>query len=734
MKNNLLLFAFILTLTCLSSYFPVKAQNSCTNNRYRDDIFTSERWENHAVFANVDALYVLPYVNEGVTFDKELRFDFYQPAVGTDTLTKRPLVILVFGGAFLVGWKQQPQLVDFAEWLTRKGFCVAAIEYRLGFNALDQNSAIRAVYRATQDVRAAVRYFRHFATTYKIDPNRIFAGGNSAGGIASIHAAYVTEAERAAAPIFEPTYDGGLFGTWTDLGCLDCSGNSYTESGTPNGVVNLWGAIGDVNWMNSGDVPIISVHGGADNIVNPDYGAPFSADALFPSLYGSIPITARANAVGITNEFLYFPDAGHEVWVNSDDAAIIHPAASNFLYNVIKPVTPTINGNINVCGGTTETYSIAQLPNTIYCWEVSGGSIVSANPQAATVTILWQNTTNTGSISARQINQNAAESEATTLSIAIINPQTPLAAIATATATSAQISWDAQVGVTYEVRYRIAGSSSWQQQTTATNSLSIPTLQSCTTYEWQVRALCGNAAATSGYSPLQTLTTSSVNLQITAALEGAILSNGTMRTALQAHQIVPANQPYTNAPWYYNGNETLVASLLPAAVDWVLVEIWNSAGTQMLQRHAALLQTNGSIISASGSPTNGITICEVVGGQTYKIVVRHRNHIAVMSQTPILFNNNTLTYDFTTASTQATTIGITHAAQKLSGGRYALYAGDIDGNGQVNSSDFNLYFSNASQLNQYKKTDANVDAKVTIADFNLWQSNLNIAATTVLRY
>ncbi|MDB9806208.1 alpha/beta hydrolase fold domain-containing protein, partial [Crocinitomicaceae bacterium] len=86
-------------------------------------------------------------------------------------------------------------MVALCDSFARKGFVTASIGYRKGFNPLSQSSAVRAVYRGTQDARAAIRYLKEFATTYGIDTNYTFVGGSSAGGFMALHTAYLTDAE-----------------------------------------------------------------------------------------------------------------------------------------------------------------------------------------------------------------------------------------------------------------------------------------------------------------------------------------------------------------------------------------------------------------------------------------------------------------------------------------------------------------------------------------------------------
>jgi carboxylesterase type B len=57
------------------------------------------------------------------------------------------------------------------------------------FNA---KGLVRTGYMAAQDVSAAVRFFKANADKYRIDTNRIFLLGQSAGAVAILHALYMT--------------------------------------------------------------------------------------------------------------------------------------------------------------------------------------------------------------------------------------------------------------------------------------------------------------------------------------------------------------------------------------------------------------------------------------------------------------------------------------------------------------------------------------------------------------
>ncbi len=400
--------SFILFLVTISVTF---AQNPCESRRYIDDLFDVEFTSEPDIFATADALIYPPYVNEAATFSNDLKFNLYEPM--GDTLTKRPLVIFAFGGAFLLGTKLQPQIVTFANDLARKGFVVATIDYRLGMDVLNEESAVRAVYRGAQDVKAAVRYFRTNAATYRIDPDNIAASGNSAGSISALHAAYVDEIDRANSPLFAPTYFvDNLLIDWPDLGCINCSGNPFEVDGKPNYVLNLWGAIGDVNWIDANEAPIISFHGDDDFIVDPAAGAPFGADAIFPILFGTIPIHAQADAVGLKNEIHLYPGQGHEPWFDSAYGDLIQMESADFLYDCMKPLDIAISGKDVVCNNEIATYCVRDTPGSEFCWEITNGTIIANNNDC--ITVEWDNPDGVGTLSVMEkncldINGNLAE-------------------------------------------------------------------------------------------------------------------------------------------------------------------------------------------------------------------------------------------------------------------------------------------------------------------------------------
>lgn len=220
----------------------------------------------------------------------------------------------------------------------------------------------------------------------------------------------------------------------------------------------------------------------------------------------------------------------------------------------------------------------------------------------------------------------------------------------------------------------------------------------------------------------------SINVQIKFFLEGAY-SAGNMNTALRTANLLPLNQPYNVAPWYYNGTENVAAANnIPAnAVDWILVELRsNNVGNTPLVSQAGFLLNNGTVVNTQG----GIGLNFNVAAGNYYLVVRHRNHIAAMSNTNPSLPNAT-PYDFSTAMTQA--FG-TNQQANLGSSVFGLLAADVNADGVVTVADYNLYQTQIAAINVYANGDLNLDKHVTVTDFNLYQSRASHIGISQIRY
>lgn len=137
-----------------------------------------------------------------------LQLDVSRPTDAPLPECGRPLVLIVHGGAWVAGSKNDAGIVNLRETFAKRGFAAAAINYRLGFFlsaqnlncnvpnwncslAADSSEWIRAWYRGVQDAKGALRYLVANRENYQIDTSQIFLLGESAGGFIALGAAYL---------------------------------------------------------------------------------------------------------------------------------------------------------------------------------------------------------------------------------------------------------------------------------------------------------------------------------------------------------------------------------------------------------------------------------------------------------------------------------------------------------------------------------------------------------------
>ena len=103
------------------------------------------------------------------------------------------------------------------------------------------------------------------------------------------------------------------------------------------------------------------------------------------------------------------------------------------------------------------------------------------------------------------------------------------------------------------------------------------------------------------------------------------------------------------------------------------------------------------------------------------LVVRHRNHLDIMSTTPLSDTSGSYIYDFTddTSSTRSGNNGIKANAGPQNRNRVAMFAGDATGNNDIDIDDFNNgVVPDFGRRNQYFKGDTTLNAEVDLDDFN----------------
>jgi len=250
---------------------------------------------------------------------------------------------------------------------------------------------------------------------------------------------------------------------------------------------------------------------------------------------------------------------------------------------------------------------------------------------------------------------------------------------------STQLYWGAVGGSdSYDYQYSTSPTFSGASTTNTTgHSVFLSPLAVATTYYCRVRAK--NIAGTGPWSATRTFYTQTVVTAMTLKvfLQGPLVigTPSLMSDGLRAASLIPTNEPYSALGYTVrnNYNVALTPSLLSTAgnnaiVDWVFMEFMNGTNNSVVSSYAMLLQRDGDVVFPDGSAIN-----MAFPMSSIKVAVRHRNHLAAMTNTPVTPNGTALTVNFT--STGTATYGTN--AQYTSGAVAALWAGDCNGDGIV---------------------------------------------------
>lgn len=220
-------------------------------------------------------------------------------------------------------------------------------------------------------------------------------------------------------------------------------------------------------------------------------------------------------------------------------------------------------------------------------------------------------------------------------------------------------------------------------------------------------------------------TTTLYNFNFTVMLEGAF-NGADMNTTLFDEGFLPIDQPFNTAPWNYDGLETLIAPTDADIVDWLYIQFRETSGDastaisdSLLDHQAAVLLSDGTIARPDGSPFiyyNGNITKDLY------VVIYHRNHLSVMSATPVVGFSNSYFHNFTDGLSKAYLDG----QKALDGGMFGMIAGDSDANGTVNMDDKDINWKNEAGNAGYYPSDLNMDSQVNNLDkTETWEPNID---------
>ncbi len=301
MKRNIQ--AFLVLLFCL----PVFAAHA--QKRFRQPVFT-------AIDSIADVAYGQATNLKGE--QQQLLLNMYLPQ--GDTMKHRPVLIFIHGGGFLNNTRFGGYGAKICTAFAKRGYVTATIDYRLGIAETRTNTDYaEALYRAQQDGKAAVRFFRRYADQYGIDTAQIFIAGSSAGSMTCLGMAYMKE---------QDIPSGINKAKW---GSLEGSSGNEGYSSKVQGVINSWGAIPDYRWIKMGDAPLFNIAGTEDKTV------PYDSSYQYHGFHdGAYIAYQRCLQEGIPTGWRPFYGAGHTLDNKKDKQDSAVQSMADWLYTQLR--------------------------------------------------------------------------------------------------------------------------------------------------------------------------------------------------------------------------------------------------------------------------------------------------------------------------------------------------------------------------------------------------------------
>jgi hypothetical protein len=346
--------------------------------------------------------------------------------------------------------------------------------------------------------------------------------------------------------------------------------------------------------------------------------------------------------------------------------------------------------------------SVASLNLTI------NNSTTSTTTQTACNSFTWNGTAYTASGTYTWIGTNAAGCDSTATLNLTIN--------SSSSASVSETACNSYVfnGTTYTVggEYIWTGTNAAGCDSVVTLTLTInspssssDTVSACTSYTWN-----GTTYTTSGNYTFNT-----TNANGCDSVANLALTINTCNTTLNLNAFIEG---------FYSGSSTMVSSLYDqgistdaTATDTITVNLHASSPTVSATPSYSvkvILHNNGTATAIFPGATLG---------NSYYIALKHRNHMETWSASPVTFSA-TNSYDFTSSLSSAYDDGVNAPMKSVSGGKYALYAGDVNQDGTIDLFDLLDTENDASNFTSgYNASDVNGDATSDLFDLILIENN-----------
>ncbi|HEV7405841.1 MAG TPA: alpha/beta hydrolase [Chthoniobacteraceae bacterium] len=188
----------------------------------------------------------------GEGYRRELRI--FEPT-GHQPTDRRPCFLAIHGGGWVAGSPDVMYCV--ASHFTERGWVGISMQYRLA-----REDRGTTVFDCVRDARSAVRYLRAHAAELGIDPQKIVAGGRSAGG-------HLAAATALCDGVDEPGEDTAVSCIPNAVICYSAVLDTSAEGYGHDTIGERWRELSPLHHVRAGLPPTLVMHGQRDTIASP---------------------------------------------------------------------------------------------------------------------------------------------------------------------------------------------------------------------------------------------------------------------------------------------------------------------------------------------------------------------------------------------------------------------------------------------------------------------------------
>ncbi|CAL2075753.1 hypothetical protein [Tenacibaculum sp. 190524A02b] len=210
-----------------------------------------------------------------------------------------------------------------------------------------------------------------------------------------------------------------------------------------------------------------------------------------------------------------------------------------------------------------------------------------------------------------------------------------------------------------------------------------------------------------------------VLVDIKVFLQGAYINPNSGEESLMRDDLRIASGVYGTTSPYSDGATISDAVKLDAVgensmVDWVWVELREANNPSVIiTGKSGVLQRDGDIVEPNDDRNSPLSF--KVSSGNYYIVIKHRNHLSIMTSSVISLSKITTSIDF--ISNDSSVAGGSNAVVNMGDGVFAMIAGDVDENGQIQNIDTNSITQQLG-VSGYNKADLDMNGQVQNSDIN----------------